>query len=73
MAGSLLRTNGERSEVVLAARAPGLLPPIRVPGVARSPAAGLGEGAILLVRKPVPPTAGLPGGGAGAGAGRAGR
>lgn len=60
MAGSLLRESGQRPEVVLVAKMPSLAPPIRVPGVARSPAEGLAEGAILLVRRPVSPTAGLP-------------
>jgi hypothetical protein len=51
--GSLLQGSLERSEVLLVARAPDLSPPLRVPGVPRSPAPGLKEGAILVVRQPV--------------------
>jgi hypothetical protein len=68
-AGSLLRESGGRAEVVLVAWVPALAPPIRIPGVARSATEGLPEGAILLVRKAVAPTAGPPGQGSGAGAG----
>jgi hypothetical protein len=52
-AGSLLQSSLERSEVVLVGRAPDLDPPLRVPEASRSPAPGLKEGAILVVRQPV--------------------
>jgi hypothetical protein len=57
IAGSLLMGSPRRAEVVLVAHVPDLMLPIRFSGVHRSPAPGLSEDAILLVRQPVSPTA----------------
>ena len=46
-------------QVLLIARVPALSPPLRVPEVPRSPAPGLKEGAILVVREPVTAPAGF--------------
>jgi hypothetical protein len=57
IAGSLLRSGPNRTEVVLVAHVPGLMVPLRFNGVSRSPAPGLSSDSLLLVRQPIAPTA----------------
>jgi hypothetical protein len=58
IAPSLIRGSPNRTEVVLVAHLSDLMLPLRFPGVPRSPAPGLSSAALLLVRQPIPPSAG---------------